>query len=1330
MARLYRMRFQAMNAFRSTERAIEAVVPTLVLAAEPLAVPNGALIEVADVVAAARAAGAVAVAADDAAATGDFVLMDGWATATAFGLFEVLADDGRVDPEILRSSGRMPEALHRWSLRLLSALERSGLVRREDEGGFTVVSGAELPDPHDILRALAADHPERSAELLLAARTGAIVDALAAGDRDLSTPVTASAIDSFDAGGHATHASATLVAATLDGLADHWPAGRALRLLQIGDGPLTSHAARFAARTGAELTVVEPDRRRFERGRLAFERTDHVSFEGDVAKLSPASFDLVLGSQSLHRLAVDRAAWMALGEAMAPGAVLLAVEPEESVFRDLVFGLHAAMTGVIDDGGRVASEAAWQRALGELDLAGITVVPAAAGDYALLCVGQRNATRTTKSFKGEAVVIAAGAAREDAAAALATMLRFSGLKATSVAEAAMPADLAADMPETVVYLAEAAGDGDATATIVARCLALKGLVPLLGKKKATLWIVCPGATRAARPEGGAVESGMWAFARTLANETPTIDIKLVDLDPGLTADVAARRLRDVVLSGTIETDIVVDAGSTRVLRYNKLAAEERTALPASETAIRLVKGDAGGGLDRLQWNPDTRRAPDAGEVEIAVEAAGLNFRDVMWGLSILPEEILEDGYAGATLGLECAGRIVRVGAGVTDLKVGDPVLAFAKAALATHVTVNASVVAAMPQGFSTVAAATVPVAFLTAYYGLIRCARLEEEEWVLIHGGAGGVGLAALQIARWRGARVIATAGSTERRDLLVALGAEHVFDSRSNQFVDDIRRVTGDGVAVVLNSLSGEAMERSIAVLKPFGRFVELGKRDYVANTHIGLKPFRRNLSYFGVDLDQLILKDDTTGKALFDDVMALFADGSLSPLPYREIAASETVEAFRLMQRSGHIGKIVITPPAVPQAAAAPLAPFAVDPEGAHLITGGLGGFGLETARWLVDHGARHLVLVGRSGAATAEAKAAVAGFEAAGVTVTVAPVDMTDETAVRGLFAGFDTSLPRLAGVVHAAAVIEDAIIANLTAEKLDTVLAPKVTGAAILDRLTRGRRLDYFILFSSATTLIGNPGQGAYVAANGYLEGLARARRLEGLPGVAVAWGAIEDVGILTRSGAAAQSLLVRSGVIGMRARAALDRLAEVLPQAQASPEAAVVTLAAVNWSTAREHLPVLRSRSFGALMHGVQTTESGGKTKIKVRELVEKDGPTAASKLIVETVLEEIARILRLPKEDVSRNKPLMDIGLDSLMAVELGMGLEERFELEAPLSTSAGAMTVTELAEYIVGSNGENADRTSEDLALRHLDADVRKEIVNALPGLGVNADSRKESVH
>ncbi|TXM95109.1 SDR family NAD(P)-dependent oxidoreductase, partial [Methylobacterium sp. WL122] len=646
--------------------------------------------------------------------------------------------------------------------------------------------------------------------------------------------------------------------------------------------------------------------------------------------------------------------------------------------------------------------------------------------------------------------------------------------------------------------ARARGGDDAAARLRDRCLSLKRCTEHLGARPTKLWVVSPGATRDAGGSAASVEAGVWAFSRTLANEIATLDVRRIDLAPEIGSKRSAERLRDLILSGTPETEIVLDDDCTRVIRFRPGHAARRTepeAVPAE--AARLERSNTGG-LNEMVWGPATRRAPEAGEVEIAVEATGLNFRDVLWALSMLPEEILEDGFAGPRLGLECAGRVVAVGAGVKAFKVGDPVVAFAQSGFSTHIVVPELVVAPAPDGLDPMAAATVPVAFLTAYYGLVSCARLRRGEWVLVHGGAGGVGLAALQIAKLKGARVIATAGSREKRALVKALGAEHVLDSRSLAFVDDVRALTGTGVDVVLNSLFGEAMERSLNALKPFGRFIELGKRDYVANTHIGLRPFRRNLSYFGVDLDQVLQHQGEDGARMFREVMALFNDGGLKPLPYQPFTADETSDAFRLMQQSGHVGKIVIAPPKPGRVLAARSTPFVATTDGVHLITGGLGGFGGEAARWLADRGARNLLLVGRKGAETEEAKAVVADLTARGITVEATPCDITDRVAVDALLAGVEASGRKLAGVIHAAAVLQDGLIANLDAAGLDAVIGPKVVGAQNLDAATRERALDYFVVFSSATTFIGNPGQGAYVAANGFMEGLARQRRRRGLP----------------------------------------------------------------------------------------------------------------------------------------------------------------------------------------------------------------------------------------
>src|SRR5262249_55291189 len=258
-----------------------------------------------------------------------------------------------------------------------------------------------------------------------------------------------------------------------------------------------------------------------------------------------------------------------------------------------------------------------------------------------------------------------------------------------------------------------------------------------------------------------------------------------------------------------------------------------------------------------------------------------------------------------------------------------------------------------------------------AYYSLVTLARLKRGEWVLIHGGAGGVGMAAIQIALARKARVIATAGSSAKRDLLKTLGVHYALDSRSTTFVDDVRGITGDGVDVVLNSLAGEAMERSIGCLRTFGRFVELGKRDYVANTHIGVRPFRKNISYFGVDLGHLMVRKANIVRIIYADLMRQFKKGILTPLPYSQFRACDLQEAFHLMQHSSHIGKIVVKPPDA-SSVRQPRATFAVSAVGTHVITGGLGGFGLEAAKWLVERGARHLVLISRRGATTAGAQA----------------------------------------------------------------------------------------------------------------------------------------------------------------------------------------------------------------------------------------------------------------------------------------------------------------------------------------------------------------------
>ncbi len=862
-------------------------------------------------------------------------------------------------------------------------------------------------------------------------------------------------------------------------------------------------------------------------------------------------------------------------------------------------------------------------------------------------------------------------------------------------------------------------------------MALHGVLNGLMKPPARLWLVLPGGSgaetsRTHRP----VESAIWGLGRVLLNEYPDIDTRMIDLAVAFEPSEAAGRIATLIDHPGPERELVVDERGNAAVRIVRGPALSDAAAAGILTGPvgRVLGIERQGSLDGLAWRTTARQAPVGDEVEIEVAAAGLNFRDVMWALGLLPEEALEDGFAGATLGMECSGVVTRVGPKASRFTVGDRVIAFAPACFASHVTVAEKALAPVPSTVDLEAAATIPVTFLTAYYALAELAALEEGETVLIHGGAGGVGLAALQIALSRGAKVIATAGTADRRRLIAMLGATHVLDSRSLAFVDDVRRLTGgEGVDVVLNSLSGEAMERSLEVLKPFGRFVELGKRDYYANTQIALRPFRQNLSYFGVDADQLLTHRPKLTARVFRDLVDGFEDGRFTALPYRVYAADRATEAFRLMQQSGHVGKILIRPPVLKESKAKPTA---IKADATYLVAGGLGGFGVETARFLVERGARHLVLTSRSGTPNEGAAAAIAAMKAAGAEVVVAAADLTDAKALAALFDRISKTMPPLKGVLHTAMVIDDALFQNLDARRIEAVMAPKITGAANLDRLTRALPLDVFVLYSSATTLIGNPGQTAYVAANAYLEGLARARRAAGLPAVAIAWGAIGDAGYLARNLSTNDMLATRLGKQTLTARAALQGLGLVL---DAAPDEAVIAYAKIDWTAAKRELPIMGTPLATAVASVGNETAADGMADGQLLAIIQGLDHGEAQKLVTDLLAGEISRILRLPAEDIDPARPLTEVGMDSLMALELRMAAEQKLGVDIPLLSLANGATLGDIARRVVDKalarEGSEVSADAELAAARHVDGEMDADMTAVANAVEARADNVKRLI-
>jgi NADPH:quinone reductase-like Zn-dependent oxidoreductase/acyl carrier protein len=685
-----------------------------------------------------------------------------------------------------------------------------------------------------------------------------------------------------------------------------------------------------------------------------------------------------------------------------------------------------------------------------------------------------------------------------------------------------------------------------------------------------------------------------------------------------------------------------------------------------------------GGLDSLGWEVGPPQTAGPGQVEIEVRAAGLNFRDMMWAMGLLPEEALIDGFAGPTFGLECAGVVRSLGSGVEGLAVGDRVMGFAPASLGTRVVTIADAVAPIPAETSFAAAATIPVTFVTATYALGHLAKLKPGEHVLIHAAAGGVGLAAIQYAKHCNAVVIATAGSEVKRAFLRLAGADHVLDSRDLAFSNAVREITGgQGVDIVLNSLSGEAMERSLEVLRPFGRFLELGKRDLYLNRRIHLRPLRQNISYFAIDIDQLPIRRPDLARELLSEVSSALCKGAIRPLAHRVFSFAELDDAFRLMQSSNHIGKLVLVPRGNAGVRLREPPALVLRRDGTYLVTGGIEGFGHEAARWLVARGAGSIALMGRRGPDTPGREARVKELETAGAEVRVYTGDVADRGSLSGVLEAIRASQPPLRGIVHAAAAIDDGLAAEIEFARVKPILRPKLGGALALDALTRNDPIELFLLFSSATTLVGAPGQSVYVAANMALETLARRRQSEGRPALAVAWGPIEDAGYLAERPETRDALARRLGAKPIPAAQALAGLPAMI--ASGLP---MVAFAETNWNEARRFLPILATPLFSEIRGDASTSPSDESLGERLASL----DPEAALALLKTVVAEEAATILRLPAGGIDPLRPLSEMGMDSLMAVELRLALESRLRVDLPLMSLAEGTSVASIAARLAGT--------------------------------------------
>ncbi|MDX3853653.1 type I polyketide synthase [Streptomyces sp. AK02-01A] len=806
-----------------------------------------------------------------------------------------------------------------------------------------------------------------------------------------------------------------------------------------------------------------------------------------------------------------------------------------------------------------------------------------------------------------------------------------------------------------------------------------------------LYAVTRGARAVVAGESVDLEQGaLRGVVRVLAFEHPGMRATLVDTEsgrPGL------RHLAEELLTGGSEDEVALRGPTRHIARLDHAPLVPSEQVRATTRTVRYgvdgfrLRAGRLGDLDSLELTATGRRTPGPGEVELRVQAAGVNFRDVLTTMGLLPGE--QD--VRYRIGFECAGVVTEVGSGVEGLQVGDQVLAIhlEGGAFASFVTVPATAVAPIPAGIDPVTAAGLPTAFLTAWYALRHVGRLSAGERVLIHSASGGTGLAAVAVARLLGAEVLATAGSEKKRQYLRGSGISRVMDSRSLDFAEQTRAATGgEGVDVVLNSLSGAAIRAGLETLRPFGRFVELGVRDILSDAPVGLGPFRHNITMSTVDLIELQRTRPEAFAAMLREVLTEFDEGRLKPLLCTTFPLSEATEAFRLMARAGHTGKLVLTVPDDGETTAVlPDGPPVVHADGSYVVTGGLRGLGLATARWLAEQGAGRIVLNGRTPPSLSAARE-IRELSALGTRTTVVLGDIAKAgTAERLVAAATEDGAP-LRGVVHCAMVLEDAAITNVRHHQLNRVWAPKVTGAWKLHNATAEHTLDWFVVFSSMASLLGNPGQGVYAAANSWLDTFAAWRTAEGLPTLAVNWGPWGETGVATDfSSRGYRTIPTDKGLLALHALLGHGRV-----------QTGVIPGEPDTWI-----LPSGRQSSFFSLLApgdepaGAEPDDSGD-IQGRLRALA----PGIARRTALEGYLgEHIRAILRLGSTTLDPGTPLKALGFDSLLSTELRVRLESDLGVKLPGNFVWQHPTLSALAAGLADRMGLALEDTGQSAASR-----------------------------
>ncbi len=808
------------------------------------------------------------------------------------------------------------------------------------------------------------------------------------------------------------------------------------------------------------------------------------------------------------------------------------------------------------------------------------------------------------------------------------------------------------------------------------CVELVEIVKLLSDvapdSPPSLCILTRGANAISESDPGeeeaAVQGAAWGVGNSIAAEHPELRCLRVDTDdtPESLQALAADLLRP-----DRENQVAFRNGRRFVPRLSHYSFEadnsQRLRMPKGPFDIRLTRFGTFDSFVAKEIVPDF-----LGENDVLVEmhTAALNFKETLYVLGFLNPN--ERDAVDFDFGMEGAGRIKKAGTNVKHVKAGDDVIVWHNGCLTSDFVVGAERVTRMPSVMNYREAACVPTVFMTAYYALFNLAGIGKGDRVLIHAAAGGVGQVAVQIARNVGAEVFATA-SRGKWDHLRSQGVTRIFDSRTLSFSGDIMQSTGGkGVDIVLNSLAGEFIEKSFDCLAPNGRFVEIGKKEIWSTNRA--RAYRPDVHYHFFEIGEDVVSGGIGGASIIGELMQRvlddFVHGKLTPLPMSIYDASDIAAAFRFLSAGKNIGKVVID---LRSHHSKDGMGSLVSPEKQYLITGGLGALGFLTARWLSEKGAKHLVLTSRR-QPEGETAAKISDLRKAGIHIEVMTGDVAELDDVVRIFSRIDESGKPLGGVLHCAGVLEDGVLVQLTRERFEKCLRPKVSGAMNLHRMTVERELDFFVCFSSVSAIMDGGGQGNYAAANAFMDRLMRVRRHLGLAGLSVNWGAWANVGM-------AAELAARTGadtsrfLSGEEAFLALETLLM-----DGKTQGAVCKLG--------PRLATSPASPFFTDLIAAAHDESDGRTELE--RLIAENPEASLESNMEQFIRAQVIRVLGASAdEEINFDEEFVNLGVDSLSMTELKNAIQHGLGENIKMATLFAHSSVARLARHLAAQRAD-----------------------------------------